>query len=284
MKKHVTHILLLVVGSPSLRITPSEELQFLHCSSGRTESPSDMAEHGEFRETSEKIRDCENKSVPSNHDVLSQNQCEQQIRESCVTKGEGKPERFLLHLKPLQGALEAFCRRSLYDVSQVEDVLQEAVTRAFRDFGLFSEGTNFRAWIFRYLNLVLLEANRDRAGRDQQSIDVEPTVETEWQFSPDETLLRVLLDSPEIVLEQCGDQLNQAVRTLKPADRSVLLLKSIGEFRYREIAEIIGVPLGTVMSSLARAREQVRHELTKRVNEHGERPSQTIDHNPKCDP
>lgn len=72
-----------------------------------------------------------------------------------MTKGEDKPERFILHLKPLQGALEAFCRRSLYDVSLVEDVLQEAVPRAFRDFGLFSEGTNFRAWIFRYLKSVI---------------------------------------------------------------------------------------------------------------------------------
>lgn len=181
--------------------------------------------------------------------------------------GEDKPERFVLHLKPLQGALEAFCRRSLYDVSSVEDVLQEAVTRAYRDFGLFSEGTNFRAWIFRYVNLVLLETNRKHTGPHQQPIEEEPTVEEEWKLAPDDSLLRVLLDSPEVVLEQCGDELNRAVLNLRPVDRSVLLLKSIGEFKYREIAEIIGVPLGTVMSSLARARQQVRHELTKRVRQ-----------------
>lgn len=184
-----------------------------------------------------------------------------------MTKGEDKPERFILHLKPLQGALEAFCRRSLYDVSQVEDVLQETVTRSFRDFGLFSEGTNFRAWIFRYLNLVLLEANRIQADPHERSTAEEPTVEEEWQLAPDDTLLRVLLDSPELILEQCGDELNQAVLNLRPVDRSVLLLKSIGEFKYREIAEIVGVPLGTVMSSLARARQQVRNELTKRMKQ-----------------
>ncbi len=201
-----------------------------------------------------------------------------------MSGGDDKHRRFLLHLKPLQGALEAFCRRSLFDRSLVEDVLQESVTRAFRDFGLFSEGTNFRAWIFRYVNLALLEANRKHASRLQQPLDVEPAIDDEWKLAPDDSLLRVLLDSPEIVLEQCGDELSRAVQQLRPVDRSVLLLKSIGDFKYREISEIIGIPLGTVMSSLSRARQQVRHELAKTMNEQGQRRSHTSDHKPKCDP
>lgn len=195
-----------------------------------------------------------------------------------------KHRRFLLHLRPLQGALEAFCRRSLFDQSLVEDVLQEAVTRAFCDFGLFAEGTNFRAWIFRYVNLVLLEVNRKRADRHPQSLDVEPAIDDEWKLAPDSNLLRVLLDSPEVVLEQCGDELHRAVSRLRPVDRSVLLLRSIGNFKYREIAEVIGIPLGTVMSSLARARQQVRQELAKRGSAQGEQRSHESDHNPQCDP
>lgn len=167
-------------------------------------------------------------------------------------------------------------------MSLLEDVLQEAITRAYRDFGLFSEGTNFRAWVFRYVNLVLLETNRKHASREQQ-LDIEPATEDEWKLDSEDSLLRVLLESPEIVLEQCGDELGQAVLRLRPLDRSVLLLKSIGEFKYREIAEIVGVPLGTVMSSLARAREQVRHELAMKMNEQGERRSQVSEHNPKND-
>ncbi|MFH1303671.1 MAG: sigma-70 family RNA polymerase sigma factor [Planctomycetota bacterium] len=177
-----------------------------------------------------------------------------------------------------------FCRRSLRDQSLVEDVLQESVTRAYRDFVLFSEGTNFRAWIFRYVNLVLLETNRGQESRHQQSLEKEPVDEDEWKLAPDEDLLQVLLDSPGTVLEQCSDELNRAVLKLRPVDRSVLLLKSIGDFKYREIGEIIGIPLGTVMSSLARARQQVRHELAKKINVEGQPRSQTSDQNPKGDP
>lgn len=227
---------------------------------------------------------CENKPGVSGHFIKEWDTDDERNGEQRVTKGDNKPERFVLHLKPLQGALEAFCRRSLYDVSLVEDVLQEAVTRAYRDFGLFAEGTNFRAWIFRYVNLVLMEANRKQASRSEEPLGVEPTVDDEWSPASDDTLLRVLLDSPEIVLEQCGDELNRAVLTLRPVDRSVLLLKSIGEFKYREIAEIIGVPLGTVMSSLARARQQMRHELARSVGVQGVRRSTESEHNHKDDP
>jgi len=193
-----------------------------------------------------------------------------------VSRGDDKPERFILHLKPLQGALEAFCRRSLYDVSVVEDVLQEVMARAFRDFGLFSEGTNFRAWIFRYVNLGILEANRRHLGRKHQPLDVEPTaVEVEWKLGLDESLLQVLIESPEVVLESCDEVLQQAVLQLRSVDRAVLLLMAVGDFKYREIAEIVGIPLGTVMSSLARARQQVRFALARHGDEHGTSPPNT---------
>jgi len=188
-----------------------------------------------------------------------------------VQEKGGQSARFLMHLKPIQGALEALCRRSLYDVSSVEDVLQEAVARAYRDFGLFSEGTSFRAWIFRYVTLCILETNREHLRNLHQPLAAAPTVEEEWKPTPDESLLQALLDSPEEVLEQCGDELNRAIRQLRPMDRSVLLLKAIGEFKYREIAEIVSVPLGTVMSSLARARQQVRCELTRKRDKQGTR-------------
>jgi RNA polymerase sigma-70 factor (ECF subfamily) len=195
-----------------------------------------------------------------------------------VSKGDEKPERFMLHLKPLQGALEAFCRRSLYDASVVEDVLQEVMARAFRDFGLFSEGTNFRAWIFRYVNLAILEANRRYLERKHQPLDVEPSArEDEWKLGLDESLLEVLVESPEIILENCAEDLQKSVLQLRPVDRTVLLLKAIGDFRYREISEIVGVPLGTVMSSLARARQQVRFALTRLGGEQGTPPRQSND-------
>lgn len=178
-----------------------------------------------------------------------------------MTAKAEKSERFLLHLKPLQGALEAFCRRSLYKVNGVEDVLQDAVMRAFGDFGLFAEGTNFRAWIFRYVHHCVQEANRHCRTRRLEGLTVDPAVEVNWQPNPDDSLLAQLLESPETVLEQCDETLSEAILRLREVDRSVLLLKSVGEFKYREIAEILAVPMGTVMSSLSRARQQVRQSL-----------------------
>ena len=184
--------------------------------------------------------------------------------------GDNKPERFVLHLNPLQGALEMFCRRGLFDASQVEDVLQEAIVRAYRDFGLFAEGSNFRAWIFKYLRFVVMEANRRFLEAKQrhgpsEGISAEDLAD-DTDYSPDQEkpLIEVLVESPEDILEGCEDDLRRAVLCLRPIDRSVFLLKAIGEFRYREIAEIVGLPLGTVMSSLSRARHQIRIALGTR--------------------
>lgn len=178
-------------------------------------------------------------------------------------------EQFIRHLKPLQGALEAYCRRQLLNASDVEDVLQGAITKAFGDFDLFAEGTNFRAWIFKYVNFGILETNRRSRTRGHASLESDPAVEDDWQLDADDSLLEVLLETPEVVLEQVDDSLNHAIQKLRPMDRSVLLLTAIGGFKYREIAEIVDLPMGTVMSSLHRARQQVRHELITTGREQG---------------
>jgi len=178
-----------------------------------------------------------------------------------VGRAPPKEERFWKHLEPLQGALEAYCRRSLYDPNAVEDVLQETVGCAYRDFDLFAEGTNFRAWIFRYLNLTILAANRTDRKRPHVGRAQDPIVEDEWLLAFDESHFAALLDSPEQVLEQCDDALTAAIGRLNGLERSSLLLKAVGGFKYREIADILGRPMGTVMSALARARKRLRHEL-----------------------
>src|SRR5262249_19735844 len=74
---------------------------------------------------------------------------------------------------------------------------------------------------------------------------------------------RLLLDAPEIVLDRCDADLAGGVRGLRPLERGVLLLHAVGEFKYREIAEILEIPIGTVMSALARARHHVREHLAR---------------------
>lgn len=180
-----------------------------------------------------------------------------------------KAERFLRHLEPLEGALEAYCRRSVRDPSTVEDVLQTAITSAYRDFHLYAEGTNFRAWIFRYLNVEIYAGNR-RFFRDQhEALPEDQTIDDVWELATEQPLVEQLLESPERVLEHCDEAMTDAIYDLDPFARSALLLRSIGHFKHREMAEILDAPVGTVMSALSRARVQLRRRLAVYAAEHG---------------
>jgi len=179
-------------------------------------------------------------------------------------------ESFIAHLEPVQRALESFCRRSLRDRSEVADVMQSALASAFRDFHEFAEGTNFRAWIFRYVSREILNRNR-AAGRSQPSgllMDVAAT-NAIIDVVGDQEMAMSVLESPERIFESCDERLAEAIREMPPLERSILLLRAIGEFSYREIAEILSVPMGTVMGLLARGRARLREQLADYVRAQG---------------
>lgn len=186
-----------------------------------------------------------------------------------MSRDTDKAEGFWKHLEPLHGALEGYCRRSVYDQNAVEDVLQEAVAAALGDFDLFAEGTSFRAWIYRYVNLTILAANRRTRKKPHIELAQEPAVEDDWMLAFDESHFAALLHSPQGVLEHCDDTLSGAIGQLNTLERSSLMLKAVGGFKYREIAEILGKPMGTVMSALGRARRRLRHELVEYGRERG---------------
>ena len=190
-------------------------------------------------------------------------------RHELAPSSEDRTARFLRHLEPLQAALENYCRRSVHDPNAVEDLLQEAVGKAFRDFHLYAEGTNFRAWIFRYLNLEIYAGNRSFQRQRREALVEEPIVEEVWERAIDEPLIERLLENPERVLSQCDDALATAIAELGPLERSVLLLRAIGQFKHREMSEILEVPMGTIMSALSRARARLRLTLAEYAREHG---------------
>ena len=181
---------------------------------------------------------------------------------------EDRSSRFLRHLEPLQSALEAYARRSVHDPNSVEDVLQEAVGKAFRDFQLYAEGTNFRAWIFRYLNLEIYAGNRSFHRQRHEALE-EPIAEDIWEQTIEAPLIERLLDHPERLLSHCDDALAKAIAELGPLERSVLLLRAIGQFKHREMSDILEVPMGTIMSALSRARARLRFTLAEYAQEHG---------------
>lgn len=176
-------------------------------------------------------------------------------------------ERFIAHLEPIQHQLAVYCSRALNRSDETADVLQSAVANAFRDFDKYSEGTNFRAWMFRYVTLETLNCNR-AARRSPSELNEQQHPET---GTLDITTFRLetLLNDPEAVLDHCDGVVAESIGQLTEQKRRILLLRAVGDFKYREIAEIMDIPMGTVMGLLSRARTQLRSKLLDYARQHG---------------
>lgn len=147
--------------------------------------------------------------------------------------------------------------------------MQEAIGKAYRGFHLYAEGTNFRAWIFRHLNLEIYAGNRAFQRQRREALAEEPAVEDVWDHAIEEPLLAQLLEEPDRVLSRCEDELASAINELSPLERSALLLHVIGQFKHREMAVVLDVPIGTVMSALSRGRARLRSRLVEYARERG---------------
>lgn len=191
--------------------------------------------------------------------------CPEQVLSSDADRGA----RFVEHLEPLQGAMEAYCRRSLNDPSAVEDVLQNAVANAYRDFDLYVENTNFRAWIFRYVSLEILAFNRRRQPLSVEVLSEQFSRDDVWEDALEEASLSQLREDPQWLLERCDQELAAALKDLPEQERSVLLLRAIGEFKYEEIGKILSIPVGSVMGYLSRARAKLRSRLADYCRQSG---------------
>ncbi|MCI0341707.1 MAG: RNA polymerase sigma factor [Planctomycetales bacterium] len=171
-------------------------------------------------------------------------------------------DAFLALLRPLEGALYRFAFHALWDRSEAEDLLQDALLTAFEKFGRFRLGSDFRAWIFR---IVANHAyNRNRAGGRRRNREGNPC-ELELVPAPPRDDAGPAPGEVESVLDAVGDELRAALLRLPRARRIAFLLRVVEGFRYREIAGFLGIPEGTVISHLARARAALRHDLSGRI-------------------
>lgn len=154
--------------------------------------------------------------------------------------------------------------RNVWNADAAEDVMSSAVLAAYRQLDKFEKGTNFRAWMFRILTNKCYVANREtkRHAIDIESID-------ERHFSTDRETQEAAFRDPAKFLDRCGDELFEAMRQLSTGERSCLLLLTIERYSYREIASIMDMPLGTVMTHLARGRAKLRRLLTEYARARG---------------
>jgi RNA polymerase sigma-70 factor (ECF subfamily) len=157
----------------------------------------------------------------------------------------------------------------LRDRSEVEDVLQASVALAFGKFPRYAEGTNFKAWMFRFVTLEIFNRNRKRRAFAFGKMPADLSVEMSQQRIDSERAFDALLADPDVALEWFEGPVVEALETLPWPERAVLLLRSIGEFSYGEIQEMLSMPLGSVMGYLSRARAKLRLALADYAAERG---------------
>jgi RNA polymerase sigma-70 factor (ECF subfamily) len=157
---------------------------------------------------------------------------------------------------PLFDALYNFAYWLTQNREDAEDLVQETYAKALKGFSSFQPGTNFRAWIYRILRNIFLTSRTGLKVNLTLSIDTEEN----------ERALPTTDETPEsILIERANQQwVQRAIEQLPVAFREVVLLCDVEEMSYQEIAETLSIPIGTVMSRLARARKAVRESLKKK--------------------
>jgi RNA polymerase sigma-70 factor (ECF subfamily) len=146
--------------------------------------------------------------------------------------------------------------------ADAEDLVQETFLKALRGFSSFESGTNFKAWIFRILRNTYLTSRTGLAAIRTVAMEdeLEAGAESGARLEPEAMIDRV---TPEIHLLRLSDRaaLENAMEELPRPLLEVVLLCDVEEMKYKEIAEILDVPIGTVMSRIARARAALRLSL-----------------------
>jgi len=155
---------------------------------------------------------------------------------------------------PLLDSLYNFACWLSGDADEARDLVQESVVKALKGFGSFQPGTNFRAWIFRILRNTFLTS---KTGLERRN-----TIQEDEEGFEDSVVSQ---ETPELALIRQADHdlVQAAIGKLSASFQEVLLLADIEEMKYQEVAETLSIPIGTVMSRLARARKQVRNHIVQ---------------------
>lgn len=177
-------------------------------------------------------------------------------RPGAAYTGNECPGTFEDLAMPLFGSLYNFAHWLTQNREEAEDLVQETYLKALRGFRSFQPGTNFRAWIFQILRNTFLSSR----SKLERRMTVSLTPDENDSFEPVATC-----DTAESVLIQRSDteSVRHAIGQLPAHLRETLLLCDVEEMSYRQIADVLAIPIGTVMSRLSRARKAVHDMLAK---------------------
>jgi RNA polymerase sigma-70 factor (ECF subfamily) len=177
-------------------------------------------------------------------------------------------ERFERDVLPLLPSLYGAALRMTRNPADAEDLVQETYLRAFRGFAGFQEGTNLKAWLYRILTNSFINTYRKKQ-REPQTVEGPDDVD-EWYLFDRLGARNVEGSAEEEVLDKIPDaDVKAALESLPENFRLPVLLADVEGFSYKEIADIMGSPIGTVMSRLHRGRKALEKALWETARERG---------------
>jgi RNA polymerase sigma-70 factor, ECF subfamily len=152
-------------------------------------------------------------------------------------------------------------RRLVGSREEAEDLVQETYARAFRSWSSYTAGTNMRAWLLR----ILTNLNVDRGRKIQRTPQTQPLEESDYYLANKMASAagEDVLESDDVVERLSQDSVVKALSEIPPQFRDVVVLVDIGDFTYADAAQILDIPIGTVMSRLHRGRRALKQHLAE---------------------